>query len=171
MNKGLLFLLILFSAIFAVNFANASIPDCHESWVCDDWSSCYHGETERVCWDENHCGTLNNMPEKRRSCSYCSSCDSNDYSRSCSISDRYYYDNYEAELMNYYQDKYQATQPQIQNPQQPIQVINVQYPEDNRKMNDNGREWDINGWMIGVILLGLLVLIALILIVVVALRR
>jgi len=41
---------------------------CTENWVCGEWSTCVNGLQDRVCQDQNACGTLENLPEAVRAC-------------------------------------------------------------------------------------------------------
>lgn len=177
-------LLLSFLLILSLSFISAYLSTdnsssvCVEKWACDDWSSCYYGEKERDCWDENLCGTTIYKPEEKRSCYYrdyrYDDCYDGYYSMhsGCLRIDRTYYDDYQLELMNYYRDKYETPQKNKQQ-EQPIQVINLKYPEDNKdKYRENlGIGFYLNAWLIGVILLGFLTLILFVLIIVIAMRR
>lgn len=49
---------------------NATQQDtCHEDWECTDWSTCRGGYQFRDCEDDNECGTNEDKPSERRSCS------------------------------------------------------------------------------------------------------
>jgi hypothetical protein len=41
---------------------------CEENWTCSDWSACVNWTQERVCEDENGCGTEEDRPEEERAC-------------------------------------------------------------------------------------------------------
>jgi len=42
--------------------------ECRENWVCSDWSECIAGERFRNCTETNQCGTAENKPVERETC-------------------------------------------------------------------------------------------------------
>ena len=207
-KKGFILLTLTLLAVslvslFSINFVSAhsgNSTECHEEWICSGWNDCRYGEKERECTDVNHCGTSEDKPDEIKNCySY----DDYDYydryythnymMRDCSPRAYYstnhycyryfrdrqsYLDNYELELVNYYQSKSQAQEIQpIYQPQTqaPIQ-IQVTYPEyDNEEYEDN-EEYSYsmsssNPWLIGAIILAVLSFIILIVILIAVLVR
>jgi len=41
---------------------------CDEDWSCTQWSACLDKIQERVCIDDNECGTEDQIPENERDC-------------------------------------------------------------------------------------------------------
>jgi hypothetical protein len=41
---------------------------CTENWTCSDWLPCFNNRQERVCTDQNSCGTAVNKPLEEREC-------------------------------------------------------------------------------------------------------
>ncbi len=41
---------------------------CTENWVCGEWNACYNGLQDRICRDQNNCGTLLNHPGGSQEC-------------------------------------------------------------------------------------------------------
>ncbi len=201
-NKILLSILLIFSiTIFLATLTLAtSNSSCEEEWSCDSWSSCINGERERECYDTNHCGTTYDKPSEERSCysyrdryyddfynyypGHRGFCDPNNYyseNHFCYdfLRDRFrsgYYDYYEYELMNYYQNKYENQNNNQYNDEQPIQVINVQYPGDTNRYEQEYREnyrekyWE-NFNLVSISILTILILVLLLIILVIVLRR
>jgi hypothetical protein len=48
--------------------ASADSDSCVEKWNCLEWGKCEKGTQERICEDENLCGTENAKPEEERLC-------------------------------------------------------------------------------------------------------
>jgi hypothetical protein len=41
---------------------------CAPSWKCTAWADCINTRQTRLCYDENNCGSVKNMPSTRRTC-------------------------------------------------------------------------------------------------------
>ncbi|MBS3092807.1 hypothetical protein J4466_05310 [Candidatus Pacearchaeota archaeon] len=194
-------LFISLISLVSINLVSAHSDNstCQEEWVCSEWNDCRYGEKERECVDANHCGTRNDKPDEIKSCY--SRYDYDDYydgyydhyymMRDCSpralyspnhYCSRYfrdrqvYLDNYELELVNYYQSQAQENpatyQPQTQAPIQ----IQVTYPEldDEDRYEQNDKDYSIlsnNPWFIIAIILGILSFIILIVIIIALIVR
>jgi hypothetical protein len=152
---------------------------CQEKWSCNTWSNCYYGERERNCYDENHCGTIENKPSERRLC-YSNLnnnyqyykikffCNDQGYYSMHSCLDYYYSNNLQSDyinMMNYYNQNKPVENTQNE---QPIQIINIQYPIDDKTKNDS---YYNDFWIIGAITIGILIVITLIIIIAIALSK
>ncbi|MFA6022642.1 MAG: hypothetical protein WC781_00985 [Candidatus Pacearchaeota archaeon] len=148
MKKSYLILLLILTALTSVALVQASDSSCSK---CSD-----HKILE--C-NFNHCDSISYYD-------YETNCDRH-IDSTCIHRAKYY-----TELYNYIYDNYneptkeeKPTEPT----QQPIQIINIQYPEDTKQ--SKGINLDSNIWIIGAIILGLLALIVLIAIIIIAFRR
>ncbi len=191
-------LAVSLASLVSINLvsAHSSNSTCQEEWICTGWNDCRYGEKERECTDVNHCGTVNDRPDEIKNCYSYDYYYNRDYSyimSDCSpralyspnhYCSRYfrdrqaYLDNYELELMNYYQSKSQVQETQntyTNQPQQPIQVqLNYPKSNDEERYEQNDKEYSMlsgNLWFIWAIILAVLAFILLITILIVALMR
>jgi len=183
---SLISLIVISGFLFSISSVSADTYQnsmCVENWDCTSWDSCRYGERERDCVDLNDCGTTRNKPNEVKYCdndgyeTYRHYCDSDNYygiSHPCYdiIRDDFnyrtnYYDNFEYEILNYYENKYNSNEDKVQ-------IIQLSYPEDDSNYKEiRVSMFSQEGLMLIIIasILGILSIIIFIAVLVIIIRR